>query len=392
MPEIRYGHTVNELNEKIYVVGGASTETSALVIKTALVYDDSSGQWTNIPLLNNKGRGAHTSCIVDGKLYVIGGTDGSKVLSTMDMFDPNTCEWVPKNSMPTDRELLASASIDGKIYVIGGLRKVGGAFDYGGLNTMEMYDVLTETWSQLPDMPTKRWGHSAIVYNSKIYVFGGVTFFPTTVFKTVEVYNPQDRTWITKSGIMPTARYNLTACLLDSNIYTIGGWLHSDFGPIYDKVEVYNPETDEWKTERPLPVTRAVNASLVLDGKIYVYGGSSTNHPLIGTSDIYEFTQPLVPVEFTSFTEVPKEVTLSQNYPNPFNPSTKINWQSPVIGRQTLKVYNVLGKEVATLIDEYKQAGKYETEFNAANLPSGVYFYRLRAGDFIETKKMILLR
>jgi len=99
---------------------------------------------------------------------------------------------------------------------------------------------------------------------------------------------------------------------------------------------------------------------------------------------------------------VPVACELFQNYPNPFNPSTTISWQSPVSTWQTLKVYDVLGNEVATLVDEYKPAGKYEVEFsaiggsatggNAYNLPSGVYFYQLRAGEFIETKKMILLK
>jgi hypothetical protein len=94
---------------------------------------------------------------------------------------------------------------------------------------------------------------------------------------------------------------------------------------------------------------------------------------------------------------LPNEFVLHQNYPNPFNPSTKISWQSPVGSWQTLKVYDVLGNEIATLVNEYKDAGNYETEFNVAQesipaITSGVYFYQLKAGNFVETKKMILLR
>ena len=85
---------------------------------------------------------------------------------------------------------------------------------------------------------------------------------------------------------------------------------------------------------------------------------------------------------------------LYQNYPNPFNPSTKISWQSPVSSWQTLKVYDVLGNEVATLVDEYKPAGMYNVQFTMYNeqLSSGLYFYQLRVGNFIESKKMILLK
>lgn len=88
--------------------------------------------------------------------------------------------------------------------------------------------------------------------------------------------------------------------------------------------------------------------------------------------------------------------SLDQNYPNPFNPSTKISWQSPVSGWQTLKVYDVLGNEVAILVDEYRSAGSYEIEFNPESSikhpASGIYFYQLQAGDYLETKKMILLK
>ena len=84
--------------------------------------------------------------------------------------------------------------------------------------------------------------------------------------------------------------------------------------------------------------------------------------------------------------------TLQQNYPNPFNPSTKISWQSPVSSWQTLKVYDVLGNVVATIVDEYKPVGSYEVNWDASEFTSGVYFYQLKAGAFVETKKMIFLR
>ena len=101
-------------------------------------------------------------------------------------------------------------------------------------------------------------------------------------------------------------------------------------------------------------------------------------------------------------TGLPKRMTLSQNYPNPFNPSTEINYQLALGSYTTLKVYDLLGREIATLVNEEKQNGTYEVEFsakggsasggNAYSLPSGIYFYQLKAGNFVETKKMILLK
>jgi len=94
---------------------------------------------------------------------------------------------------------------------------------------------------------------------------------------------------------------------------------------------------------------------------------------------------------------IPKQYSLSQNYPNPFNPSTKIRFEFPLNkgglkGVVTLKVYDILGKEVQTLVNEQLQPGSYEVTFDGSNLPSGVYFYQLRAGDFIETKKMLIIK
>ena len=88
----------------------------------------------------------------------------------------------------------------------------------------------------------------------------------------------------------------------------------------------------------------------------------------------------------------PKEFLLAQNYPNPFNPSTVINYQLPVNSNVTLKVFNALGKEVAELVNEKKEPGTYSVDFSGANLSSGAYFYRLQAGNFIQTKKFILMK
>ena len=81
-------------------------------------------------------------------------------------------------------------------------------------------------------------------------------------------------------------------------------------------------------------------------------------------------------VKESNAVDLPEEFELFQNYPNPFNSYTKISWQSPASSQVTLKIYNILGRVVATLINDYRRAGKYETEFNAEAMPSGVYFYR----------------
>jgi hypothetical protein len=105
-----------------------------------------------------------------------------------------------------------------------------------------------------------------------------------------------------------------------------------------------------------------------------------------------DITDPLTDVKKDETEIIPTSFSLSQNYPNPFNPATTIKYDLPQNSNVTLKVYDILGKEVATLVNENEQAGTYTVKFNANNLASGIYFYRINAGSFSQTKKFILMK
>jgi hypothetical protein len=98
------------------------------------------------------------------------------------------------------------------------------------------------------------------------------------------------------------------------------------------------------------------------------------------------------PVGIDNENNLPLTFKLEQNYPNPFNPSTTINYSIPKQSYVTLKVYDVLGREVAALVNEIKSPGDYTIQFNASNLASGIYIYTMNAGKFVESKKLILLK
>jgi len=91
-------------------------------------------------------------------------------------------------------------------------------------------------------------------------------------------------------------------------------------------------------------------------------------------------------------TAVPSSYTLEQNYPNPFNPSTTIRYGIPRATRVERKVFNLIGEEVATLVNQEQSAGTFECRFDGASLPSGLYFYRLRTDSYSETRKLLLVR
>lgn len=154
---------------------------------------------------------------------------------------------------------------------------------------------------------------------------------------------------------------------------------------------------DSWiPTSSLIPLPNVT--SLSMDDEGYLYAGTRFN-------GVYRTFQTLTDVE-DEHISTPMGFLLEQNYPNPFNPSTRIKYTIPNFTESNLsqgdgtkqgwltvlKVFDVLGNEIATLVNEYKPAGKYEIEFNASLLPSGVYFYQLKVGSFVETKKMVLLR
>jgi len=89
---------------------------------------------------------------------------------------------------------------------------------------------------------------------------------------------------------------------------------------------------------------------------------------------------------------IPEEYISAQNYPNPFNPLTKIEYALPKTGEVLITVYNLLGVEVARLVDDRMPAGYHEVEWDASDVASGIYFYRLQTGDFVQTRKMVLLK
>ena len=117
--------------------------------------------------------------------------------------------------------------------------------------------------------------------------------------------------------------------------------------------------------------------------------------PHIGTYfiiDHFTFDGNPLNVERTNEEQIPSNFTLEQNYPNPFNPSTKINFSVPKESFVTLKVYNLQGEEVATLVNENLSTGNYFADWDASNMPSGLYVYTLRAGDVLLSRKMLLMK
>jgi hypothetical protein len=165
------------------------------------------------------------------------------------------------------------------------------------------------------------------------------------------------------------------------NGYSCGNEVAFGYSVSYAKYWAYSAYDDTYY--ELVPEGNFVNPASMSGGKTAI---------VIRTTKIYAFSPGDISSVNEDLSNTVSSFSLFQNYPNPFNPSTTIKWQIPEAELVTIKIFNVLGREISTLVNEELPAGVHEFVFDAGNLSSGVYFYQLKAGKFIETKKMLLLK
>lgn len=246
------------VDNKIYVIGG-STASSLSDLADNVVYDPSTDTWeVKAPMPTP--RGFLSVAAVDGIIYAIGG--GYPVSTkTVEAYNPATNSWTKKADLPENRLGARAAVVNGIIYNIGG--------NYSSPNC-EAYNPVTDVWTKKTDMPEGGGVVSVTVYNGLIYVFGGGFY---TSYNYVYIYNPQNDTW-TKKSDMPTSRFAFKTFLVDGKIYAMGGAQSSNI-PSIAKVEVYDPATDTWETKSNMPGKLAWLTGDVVNGKVYVTSGTS---------------------------------------------------------------------------------------------------------------------
>jgi N-acetylneuraminic acid mutarotase len=209
--------------------------------------------------------------VIDGKIYVIGGAGG---VTKVEMYDPATDTWAQKADMPTKRYHLSTAVVDGKIYAIGGIPRHSRLMRREGtsLPTVEVYDPETDTWTARADAPLHIDGSSASVVDGKIYVFGN--WVDTRATTTVLMYDPATDTWSDKAD-MPSPRTELTTSVVNGKIYAMGGVGGANVTP-QSSVDEYDPATDTWTIKADMPNYRRTS-SVVVDGRIYLFGGGTAD-------------------------------------------------------------------------------------------------------------------
>ncbi|MCS6937156.1 MAG: galactose oxidase [Candidatus Bipolaricaulota bacterium] len=285
LPVPRSEVAVAEVSGKIYVIGGfdGDRRTSAVVE----AYDPATDQWTPIAPLP-RGLNHPMAAGANGKLYVIGGYLGpalNNATNALWEYDPATQRWIERAAMPTVRAAGAAVVVDGKIYVVGGARATGSVGDFA------VYDPQTNRWTTLPAMPTPRDHIAAGAYGKKIYVAGGRPPF-TGGLRTLEVFDLEAQRWAALAP-MPTGRSGIAGAVVRGCFYVFGGEGNRQSATgVYEQNEVYDPKSNRWESQPPMPTPRHGIGAAVWENRIYIPGGA----PLLGFSvsnahEVYEPTK-----------------------------------------------------------------------------------------------------
>jgi hypothetical protein len=212
--------------------------------------------------------------------------------------------------------------------------------------------------------------------------YGVIMPFPLTYLQAFTRFsNYCDTTYDASWNVMNAfADTQLTTCLVDG----------------YGTLKIFGHEAECLRLKIDYPHWNDIELMYVTRDGILVDINLSKSPPDTGVVTLGDMgvmtAQDLTLTAVTTNDGVPKEYLLNQNFPNPFNPSTSISFSIPTRSFVSLKVFDLIGREVTTVVSEEMSAGSYIKQWNAQNLPSGVYFYRLQTGAFTQTKKLLLLK
>jgi N-acetylneuraminic acid mutarotase len=244
------------------------------------------GSWTTKAPMRTTQDGAAAG-VVNGILYVVGGSGPSGIVATVEAYDPaapnadnllssqlnRSLSWTIKAAMPTARSEATAGVVNGILYVVGGTDRHG----YAGA-AVEAYDPATNTWTTKAPMLARCYAPVSGVVNGILYVVGDIG-------ATVEAYDPVTNTWTTKAP-MYTTQTHVTAGVVNGILYVAGGFDYAN--RVVATVEAYDPATNRWTTKAPMPTARNSASAGVVNGILYVVGGSSSHGVPLHTVEAYD--------------------------------------------------------------------------------------------------------
>jgi hypothetical protein len=363
------------------------------------------GSWTTgVPMPVARTGGAMVSA--GGKLYYSGGDPvGITAAGTNTLYEytPSTGAWVLKANMPAALTAHQMVAWGDSVLVV-----VGGPYTGSGTNLAHhYYRIGSNTWgtttNSLPSGQGRRSFGMGISGNKIIISSGFNTAFIKSTYVGTIGSNASTITWAAAPDV-PTSYTGLSrpgSAYFGGYFFLVNGE-RATVGGYYDTTHVFNFNTNTWTgIINNIPFKRSnifghVTAKCINDTlSLFIPAGygSVTGATPGAPTDLFHITRTGT---FTSSgnnnTSMPEKFELSQNYPNPFNPATTIKFSLPKMSFVTLRIYDITGREIETLVNEIRGAGRYDVNFDASTLATGVYFYTLQTEDFQETRKMMLVK
>jgi N-acetylneuraminic acid mutarotase len=370
-------HVMVRLNNgNVIAIGGYGT-------KTCEILDTLPQTWSLTDSLHDLRVDGETATLLDnGNVLITGGDNyaanySMKNLKSCEIYNVNQAKWILTDSLNSVRAFhTATKLLNGKVLIAGGSSK----------KDCEIFDPAIGKWTDAAPMNFARNSHTAtLLQNGKVLLTGGD-------IKISELYDPLQNTWtvvdttfspgtgiseLLKNGLMLFAN-------LDNHM-----WYLYDI----DKFSVVHTITYPARQ-----LSQLIN--ILPNGKVLSAGGMTYNAYTPENIDlVLSYTKMCYLYDPNGIDAVeqpknllPKDFRLYQNYPNPFNPSTIIKYELPKTSHVIIKIYNSLGDEVTTLLNQTQPVGSYSVNFNAKNLSSGIYFCRIVAGDWVSTNKMLLIK
>lgn len=393
LPSATYFQAAAWLGDTLYV---QTPSTTGAAQTTILRYTLGGGWTTGVPCL--VGVTGATLTAANGKLYLIGGGTSSVTTGSNNVqeYNPATGTWTAKAPLPAALSAHGTVNWGDSVLFV-----VGGPYIGSGTNqAVHYYRIGSDTWGTLAtSLPAGqgRRSHATGIVGNKIYIAAGYnTVFLKNMYIGTIGSDATQLTWAAGPDIpTPWTGISRTGGAGYAPFFYVVGGERGGVGGYSDSTFLFNTVSNTWQLaidNKPVAMSNmwaGVTLKKVNDTvKVFVPGGysgtASASFDVIGCGGTI--------TEVKNVSTVPADYSLSQNYPNPFNPTTKINFSIPKNGIVTLKVYDILGKEVATLVNGEKTAGSYIVDFNASNLASGVYFYRIEVNGFSEVKRMMLVK
>ncbi len=368
------------------------TPDASGVATTTIIRYTWRGTWsTGVPLPVVKEGGTLTAC--GNKLYYIGGSSSVATGSTDTYeYNPATGTWTLKAPMPA--ALSGHGTVnwgDSVLFVVSGNWAAPSTGVYA-------YRPASNTWITTSPCPFGRRSHATGISGNKIFMAAGYNagYKKELAIGTIGS-NASTISWVTGPSI-PVSYNGISrtgGTAYGDKFYVVAG--EREVGLQSDETWVWNIAGGTWTmiSGKPVAVSNnfaGVTSKCINDTlRVFCVGGMNASSVGVNNLDVISCGPAVVGIG-TINSGMPLTYNLSQNYPNPFNPVTRIAYTMPKSGNVKLIVYDILGKEVATLVNEFKATGTYSVDFDGSNLASGVYLYRIESGDFTAVKKMLLIK